>query len=387
MIPVVPDTSNPLRPLLTGEAEWRAVRSLADGRPPAVWELHGRPTPEAAAHEVAVAPSPLSVGRHPDNKLCLVNPTVSGRHAEVVSDGPGLLVRDLGSTNGTFVNGQRITGTAPIADGDVVQFGTARYTLRRRSEAAAGATVAADAAGYALAHVQFDKLISVPAVTPFFQPVVRMSDAERVGYEVLARSRLVGLETPGVMFRVAEERCLEPELSGVLRREGLRLGRPLGNLDFYLNTHPAELDRPGLMKSLVRLRAEYPDMSLMLEIHEAAVTSSRSLAGLRSELRDLGIRLAYDDFGAGQSRLAELADVPPDVIKFDMHLIRGLPTAPPERWRLVDSLVRVVRDLGVVPLAEGVETAEEAAACRELGFELAQGYFFGWPAPAGARKA
>ena len=61
-----------------------------------------------------------------------------------------------------------------------------------------------------------------------------------------------------------------------------------------------------------------------MEIHEAAITSASFLAKLRDQLRDLDIGLAYDDFGAGQARLLEMADAPPDVIKFDIHMIRGL---------------------------------------------------------------
>ena len=94
------------------------------------------------------------------------------------------------------------------------------------------------------------------------------------------------------------------------------------------------------------------------------------------------IAFAYDDFGAGQARLLELADVPPDVIKFDMSLVQGIAEASDQRCRTVRSLVKIVRSLGVTPLAEGVETPEDATACREIGFELTQGYWFGRPAPA-----
>ena len=133
---------------------------------------------------------------------------------------------------------------------------------------------------------------------------------------------------------------------------------------------------------LRELRADFPDLSVVLEIHESGVTSTRYLAKLRDTLNELGMQLAYDDFGAGQARLMELVEVPPDVLKFDIKLIQGLPTASPQRLTTVGSLVQLVRELGVVPLAEGVETEEEAAVCRELGFDLAQGFLYGRPAPA-----
>lgn len=102
---------------------------------------------------------------------------------------------------------------------------------------------------------------------------------------------------------------------------------------------------------------------------------------LRATLRDLDMRLAYDDFGAGQARLLELMEVPPDYLKFDMSLTRGIAIAPFARQHILASLVRNTRDLGIVTLAEGIETEEEHEACRELGFELGQGFYYGRPRP------
>jgi EAL domain-containing protein (putative c-di-GMP-specific phosphodiesterase class I) len=102
---------------------------------------------------------------------------------------------------------------------------------------------------------------------------------------------------------------------------------------------------------------------------------------LRKGLRDLNIKIAYDDFGAGQNRLVELGNAAPDVMKFDMGLIRDIDKGPFERVKVLRSIVQVVLDLNVVPLAEGIETEAEAKVCLELGFQLAQGYYFGRPAP------
>jgi EAL domain-containing protein (putative c-di-GMP-specific phosphodiesterase class I) len=255
-------------------------------------------------------------------------------------------------------------------------------TVARRARPSSSATVSADAASHALAHVQFDKLLALPAVVPHFQPIVQLADGQCVGYEILGRSRLLGLETPAEMFRVAAERSLESDLSRVLRDEGLRIGRIVGaDRALYVNTHPEELNDTVLFDSLEKLRSDNPHSAVVLEVHESAVTSIKFLGELRSRLSDLGIGLAYDDFGAGQARLIELSDVPPDIIKFDIQLVHGLSAASTERQRMVGTLVRMVRELGVIPLAEGIELPEEAAVCRQLGFELAQGYYFGRPAP------
>lgn len=100
------------------------------------------------------------------------------------------------------------------------------------------------------------------------------------------------------------------------------------------------------------------------------------------ELTHLGIGLAYDDFGAGEGRLTELAEVPPQYLKFDRKLIQNLHAASDGKRRLVESLVRMVHDLGVAALAECIETQQESEACKEVGFDYAQGYYFGKPLPA-----
>jgi EAL domain-containing protein (putative c-di-GMP-specific phosphodiesterase class I) len=121
---------------------------------------------------------------------------------------------------------------------------------------------------------------------------------------------------------------------------------------------------------------------LVLEIHEAAISDPRQMRELKDRLRDLRVELAFDDFGAGQTRLAELTEARPDYLKFDMSLIRGIDQAGPERQKLVNSLVSVTLDLGITPLAEGIETESESEVCRQLGFAMAQGYHFGRPLPA-----
>ena len=366
------------------------VRAKATGNPLAgfaapatTWWLSGRFQPDAPVQEVPITTPCFTVGRRSENHLNLSNATVSGRHAELLMTADRLSVRDLHSTNGTFVNGRRIQGLEELGDGDRLQFGTASFAVRRQRELLSGATVNADVAGHALAYVQFDRLLGDPAVVPFFQPIVRLDGGQCSGYEVLARSRILGLETPAEMFRVAMELRSEVALSCLLRHEGMRLARIFGpQVQIYLNTHPSEVGDPALFDSLEKLREDFPESSIVLEIHEAAVTSPALLSKLRERLQALGMWLAYDDFGAGQARLLELADVPPDVIKFDMHLVRGLPEASQEKRQMIGSLVQIARRLGAIPLAEGVESLEETIVCRELGFELAQGYYFGRPVPA-----
>ncbi len=70
-----------------------------------------------------------------------------------------------------------------------------------------------------------------------------------------------------------------------------------------------------------------------------------------------------------------------------MSLIRNIDRTSPERQRMLASLVTIVKDLGVQALAEGIETEGEAEVCRQMGFDTAQGYYFGRPAPPGKYSA
>ena len=349
----------------------------------ALWFLTGRPQSDGTIQEIAVRSQSFSVGRHPENQFRLTNSTISAHHAELFYVAEDLFVRDLQSTNGTLINGCRIRTASGLRDGDTLHFGTAMFTVRRRGSGLSTATVTTDILQEAAGHLNFDKLLGDPALRPFYQPIVRLENQETVGYEVLARSQLVGLENPATMFRVAAERGSEAMLSSLSRYLGVYASRKFAvTAPLYLNTHPVELNRPELLDSLSMLRNKFPGTAITIEIHEGSITSTEFLRDFRTELNDLNMSLAYDDFGSGQARLLELIDVPPDVLKFDMKFVRGIADATAERRRMIQSLVDLVRSLDVTPLAEGIETEEEALVCRDLGFDLAQGYFYGRPCPA-----
>jgi EAL domain-containing protein (putative c-di-GMP-specific phosphodiesterase class I) len=169
----------------------------------------------------------------------------------------------------------------------------------------------------------------------------------------------------------------------MLRWEGIRAGRDLPEKPtLFVNTHPREMeDGSGLVESLAKVREMTGNTELVLEIHESAVTHPEMMQSLHAAMKELDIRLAYDDFGAGQARLAELIGARPDYVKFDISLIRGIDSADEQRRGMLKSLVQMVRDLDIRALAEGIETDAESEVCRELGFDLAQGYFYGRPAP------
>ncbi len=347
------------------------------------WYLSGQIEETGTVRQIPISCSPFLVGRRTGLALSLPCQSVSKIHADLRTMGDGLCVRDLSSTNGTFVNGLRIADDAFVQGGDLLQFGNVIFQVIGADSGATPDThtIPTDASASALAMVQFDKLMNTRAVVPYFQPIVTLESMEPIACEVLGRSRLFGIKTPNAMFQAAARLQQESQLSRLLRAVGAQSGSMIpGTPNLFLNTHPSELQAPGLMDSLRELREDLPHLRMTLEIHEAAVTEVSVIRELRQTLRDLDIGLAYDDFGAGQSRLLELAEAAPDYLKFDMKLIRGINLAPAERQKLLATLVRASIEVNSVPLAEGVETEGEATTCMQLGFKLGQGYYFGRPA-------
>ena len=348
----------------------------------ASWMLAQGSAENNDAQMIIVHPVPFSVGRKPGCGLQLNNRTVSGHHADLYLDRGQMWVLDRQSTNGTYVNGRRITEATPLREEDLLQFADMAFRVKCEQRVTTCQTLQEDVCDQALALVQFDRLMENKLVTPFFQPILEMQTSRLIGYEVLARSRLFGLESCAAMFNAAARMNMEVELSRLLRWEGIREGLMFPpNTQLFVNTHPLEIRREGLIESLAQVRQLSQEVPIVLEIHEAAVTNPSEMREMRARLRALKIGIAYDDFGAGQTRLSELVEAPPDYLKFDISLIRKIDQATPERIRMLKSLINMVIDLGIQPLAEGVETQEEAAACRELGFTSAQGYHFGRPAP------
>lgn len=348
------------------------------------WCLNECGDTEGNETTVPLTSFPFLIGRQEDVSLTLPCRTVSGIHAEIRKLEDGLVLHDLNSTNGTFVNGKKVLESAHLENGDLLQFGRIALRLSRAVVRPPSHTAVEDVCDHAFALTQFEKLMNERAVIPHFQPITDASGKETIAFEVLGRSRLFGLQRPQEMFRVAAQLNMEVELSCMMRELGIEFGNSIyENAHYFLNTHPNELnDTKALIESLDKLRRANPDQQITLEIHEAAVTDAKVMTQVHAALRDLNIALAYDDFGAGHSRLGEIVEVSPDYLKFDMRLIQGLHKAPTQRQLLLKRLVYMVRELGIVPLAEGVECQEDHDACRAIGFELFQGFLFGRPATA-----
>ena len=365
--------------------------SIAEVHAP--WLLESLTTGGKHLRRMLIYPLPFRIGRAPGLELVLPSQQVSKQHAEIYEESGSLRVRDLKSTNGTFVN-RNLVDDFPIREGDVLHFADFEFRVARQEthppgDAEEGSTaVLGDRPlphQFSAGTQELKELLAQGSVTSVFQPIVRIPDRNVVAYEALGRGTYPGLpEDPIGLFGIAETLGVEAELSRLFRRKAVELVRSHGRVQtLFLNTHAAELGQPGLVESLQELRVLCPHVALILEIHESALALPTLLGELQGRLAKLQIGLAYDDFGAGQARLIELAEVPPNFLKFDRRFVSGIDQAPLSKRRLLASLVAAARELGVETVAEGAETESEAESCRRAGFTHAQGFFFGAPLPVG----
>jgi EAL domain-containing protein (putative c-di-GMP-specific phosphodiesterase class I) len=211
------------------------------------------------------------------------------------------------------------------------------------------------------------------------QPIVELAGGGRVGAEALSRFPREWGKAPDVCFAEAHSIGAGDELE-LLALE--RAAAHLAVVDGYvaMNVSPATLLRPRTAALLARM----PLDRVLLELSEHdPVEDYDALAAVLDPLRGRGMRLAIDDVGAGFSSLRHIVVTAPDVIKLDRSLVAGV-GGDPVLTTLVRSLVGVGRGCGARVVAEGVETAADAAALLDLGVDYGQGWHFGRPGPPGA---
>ena len=221
---------------------------------------------------------------------------------------------------------------------------------------------------------------ALDTLTMVYQPIVATSTRETIGHEALMRTKEPALPHPGALLDAAEKLGSLHVLGRATRSrvaETLALHADCGSI--FVNLHSADLVDAELYLPSSPLTRFAP--RVVLEITERATLEGISdVAGRISRLRALGYRIAVDDLGAGYAGLNYFASVAPDIVKIDMSLTRNL-DIDAVRATVVRSLVALSRDLGMLVVAEGVETRGERDALVEIGCDYLQGYLLARPGP------
>ncbi|MBK1712737.1 putative bifunctional diguanylate cyclase/phosphodiesterase [Rubrivivax gelatinosus] len=225
-----------------------------------------------------------------------------------------------------------------------------------------------------------------------YQPIVALPGGRATGVEALVRWRhpTRGVVTPGEFIAVAEEVGLIDAIGEFVLRTACacfadwrtRLG-PRAPRQLNVNLSRAQLRSSGLVELVASVLAENglaPAM-LQLEVTETLAAQDEVVRGTLRQLKQIGVRLALDDFGTGYSSLACLHLLPVDTVKIDRSFIAHAESIEYHRV-LIEATIRVAQSLDMVTVAEGIETAGQAALMTRLRCDHGQGWLYGRPQEA-----
>ncbi|NMO51899.1 EAL domain-containing protein [Actinoplanes sp. TBRC 11911] len=208
-----------------------------------------------------------------------------------------------------------------------------------------------------------------------YQPIVRLGDGTLTGLEALARWRhpVRGPIMPGDFIPVAERSGLIVPLGRWMLAEVCR-EQADDWPDTYVNTSAHQLREPGFAETVTN--------RLVIEVTEDALQDESATAALRV-VRDRGVRVALDDFGAGRASLPALASAPIDVVKVHGSMTGQVLTSP-RHAAVAGAVAELAAELGIVAIAKAVESAAQAERLHELGYQQGMGFHYAVPQPAAA---
>jgi diguanylate cyclase (GGDEF)-like protein len=231
-----------------------------------------------------------------------------------------------------------------------------------------------------------------------YQPTVSLETGRIVGFEALVRWEHPerGLVFPCEFVPLAEERNLIDPIGKWVLEEACRQARKWHEdrrtsdapLMMTVNLSAKQFERPGLIQHIAHILEDtkLDPLCLNLEITESTLMRDGPSTTIVRKLKALGVSLSIDDFGTGYSSLSYLQRFPADYLKIDRSFVSQLDEGAANKT-LVSEIVSLAHKLGMKPVAEGVESAEQLAWVREMKCELAQGYYFSEPLPSQGASA
>jgi diguanylate cyclase len=224
-----------------------------------------------------------------------------------------------------------------------------------------------------------------------YQPIVHLGSGCVLGFEALVRWHhpTRGIVSPLDFIPLAEEiGTIVPLGEWVLREACLELARwrslpDLDNLFVSVNLSRKQIGHPNLVESIrdIIQEAGLPPSAVKLEITESAIMENMDLAvAILGQIRDLGIALHIDDFGTGHSSLSCLHNFPVSGMKIDRSFISNV-VDNPDYASIINAIVTLAHNLRLELIAEGIETLDQMSMLKNMGCDLAQGYFFQRPLP------
>lgn len=233
-----------------------------------------------------------------------------------------------------------------------------------------------------------DDIVRSADLRPFFQPIFTLGRERKVfGYESLARLRTdTPMRDPEMLFKYASRKHRVSDLEIACMARALQDGAALAKKGLmFLNVHPDAFVSGVTFREMVVSQAQRAGVGLdriVLEITEqGSLANTATVLKTIGDLRDKGVRFAFDDVGVAYSHLPLMDAVRPSFLKVSQHFGTGFETDS-TRMKIVMNLLSLANDFDCDLILEGIEDEATATMAAHLGIPLGQGFFFARPADA-----
>ncbi|MBB4105246.1 putative bifunctional diguanylate cyclase/phosphodiesterase [Allorhizobium borbori] len=258
---------------------------------------------------------------------------------------------------------------------------------RRNTLARFDAAMEMEAVRRATMETELRRAIRARSIVPHYQPLIDLRSNEIVAFEALARWQTSPGQyvSPAEFIPLAEEAGLIVELTDQLLRQACADAvRWPESISLSFNISPTQLSDPLLGLRIIRALNEsgLSPRRLEVEVTESAlINDTKTARRILDDLTAAGIRIALDDFGTGYSSLSQLTHFHFDKIKIDRSFIRSGDDSE-RQDKVVRAIIALGLGLGIKITAEGIESESQLRWLADLGCDIGQGYFLGYPADA-----
>lgn len=239
-----------------------------------------------------------------------------------------------------------------------------------------------------------DDAIMTEEILVYFQPKYDLQGNRISGAEALVRwkNKEKGMISPGEFVPALENNGLITKLDKFIWERTARYlaewrSKGLNPAPVSINISKVDLlekDLPEYIEGIVR-KYQIPHNLFQLEITESAyVDGSVDVTSILKSFKNKGFTILMDDFGSGYSSLNTLRQFPIDILKIDLKFLTGFDDSQEaQKGKLIiESIVAMAKQLNLGIVVEGTETPEQVEYCKNIGCEVAQGYYFSKPIPA-----